>query len=277
MRDERHGRAPSAGQRFARGRPIACGWPSGSRSRRSPRSRSRCGSPIRWRRRSTPGGRWSGAIRSSRGHLPSFAAYRAPTEHPLWVAFGTLCAALGRAGARAMTLVVRAVAAGGRRRRVPARAAWRSAGWRRRSRACCLLSRFHFAFYAEFAYLDVPVHRAAGVGGGARGRASAPRRRRVGAARARRAAAPGRVAVPARYAVWVGPRRAMGAAPAAAGDRRAAGDRVGAARPDGHRRSDVLVHVHHRPRGGTRAPETAAADPRRGRSQGCSTWPSRRC
>jgi len=89
------------------------------------------------------------------GQLPSFAAYRAPTEHPLWVAFGTLCAALGSAGARAMTLVgvlsLLAVVAGLYRL---GRAAF---GGLAALLACVLLlSRFHFAFYAAFAYLDVP-------------------------------------------------------------------------------------------------------------------------
>jgi hypothetical protein len=89
------------------------------------------------------------------GHLPSFAAYRAPTEHPLWVAFGTLCAALGAAGPRAMTLVgvlsLLVLVAGMYRL---ARAAF---GGLAAVLACVLLlSRFHFAFYAEFAFLDVP-------------------------------------------------------------------------------------------------------------------------
>jgi hypothetical protein len=89
------------------------------------------------------------------GHLPSFAAYRAPTEHPLWVAFGTLCAALGGAGGRAMTLVcvlsLLAVVAGLYRL---ARVAF---GALAAALACILLlSRFHFAFYAEFAFLDIP-------------------------------------------------------------------------------------------------------------------------
>jgi hypothetical protein len=89
------------------------------------------------------------------GQLPSFAAYRAPTEHPLWVAFGTLCAALGSAGPRAMTLVgvlsLLAVVAGLYRL---GRVAF---GGLAALLACLLLlSRFHFAFYAEFAYLDVP-------------------------------------------------------------------------------------------------------------------------
>jgi len=89
------------------------------------------------------------------GHLPSFAAYRAPTEHPLWVVFGTLCAALGGAGARAMTLVcvlsLLAVVVGLYRL---GKAAF---GVLAAALACVLLlSRFHFAFYAEFAFLDVP-------------------------------------------------------------------------------------------------------------------------
>jgi len=89
------------------------------------------------------------------GQLPSFAAYRAPTEHPLWVAFGTLCAALGWAGPRAMTLVgvasLLAVVAGLYRLGRDAFGALAAV------LACVLLlSRFHFAFYAAFAYLDVP-------------------------------------------------------------------------------------------------------------------------
>src|SRR3954466_10662673 len=36
------------------------------------------------------------------GHLPSFEAYRAPTEHPLAIAFGGLLSLLGRGGDRVM-------------------------------------------------------------------------------------------------------------------------------------------------------------------------------
>lgn len=36
--------------------------------------------------------------------LPDVAVYRAPTEHPLAIAFGVLCSLLGQAGARAMVL-----------------------------------------------------------------------------------------------------------------------------------------------------------------------------
>jgi hypothetical protein len=89
------------------------------------------------------------------GHLPSFAAYRAPTEHPLWVAVGLLGAALGGDGDRLVTLsgfvALIALVAGlyrlGRAAFGPAAALC----------ACLLLlSRFHFTFYAAFAYLDVP-------------------------------------------------------------------------------------------------------------------------
>lgn len=37
-------------------------------------------------------------------HLPDFAVYRGPTEHPLAIAFGTLCSLFGQAGARLMVL-----------------------------------------------------------------------------------------------------------------------------------------------------------------------------
>src|SRR4051794_32638855 len=36
------------------------------------------------------------------GELPSFDAYRAPTQHPLWVALTTVLAALGEDGSRAV-------------------------------------------------------------------------------------------------------------------------------------------------------------------------------
>ncbi len=37
-------------------------------------------------------------------HLPDFSVYRGPTEHPLAIAFGTLCSVFGQAGARLMVL-----------------------------------------------------------------------------------------------------------------------------------------------------------------------------
>src|SRR5580692_2542540 len=36
--------------------------------------------------------------------LPDFGVYRAPTEHPLAIAFGVLCSLFGQAGARLMVL-----------------------------------------------------------------------------------------------------------------------------------------------------------------------------
>jgi hypothetical protein len=38
------------------------------------------------------------------GHLPDFSVYRAPTEHPLAIAFGALCAMFGEGGARLVVL-----------------------------------------------------------------------------------------------------------------------------------------------------------------------------
>src|SRR5580658_6601798 len=37
-------------------------------------------------------------------HLPDFSVYRAPTEHPLAIAFGMLCSIVGQGGARLMVL-----------------------------------------------------------------------------------------------------------------------------------------------------------------------------
>ena len=89
------------------------------------------------------------------GHLPSFDAYRAPTEHPLGVAFGALLALLGRSGDRVMvfaTLASFAVLV---------------AGLYRLGRtaftpligvvaAIVLCTRFDFPFLAARAYIDIP-------------------------------------------------------------------------------------------------------------------------
>src|ERR1700683_1989422 len=37
-------------------------------------------------------------------HLPDFRVYRAPTEHPLAIAFGLLCSIFGQGGARLMVI-----------------------------------------------------------------------------------------------------------------------------------------------------------------------------
>lgn len=89
------------------------------------------------------------------GHLPSFAAYRAPTEHPLWVAVGLLGAVFGADGGRLVTLLgfVALVAL------VTGLYRLGRAGFGRPAAVCAcllLLSRFHFTFYAAFAYLDLP-------------------------------------------------------------------------------------------------------------------------
>ncbi len=89
------------------------------------------------------------------GHLPSFDAYRAPTEHPLGVLFGALLALLGRGGDRVMvfaTLASFAVLV---------------AGLYRLGRvaftpligviaAIVLCTRFDFPFLAARAYIDIP-------------------------------------------------------------------------------------------------------------------------
>jgi hypothetical protein len=88
------------------------------------------------------------------GRTPGFAAYQAPTEHPLWVALGTLLSLLGHGGARAMTLVtigslialVIATYRLGRTAFGPLSGALA---------ALLLLTRLDFGFYAAFAFLDV--------------------------------------------------------------------------------------------------------------------------
>jgi len=89
------------------------------------------------------------------GHAASFDAYRAPTEHPLWVALGTLLAPLGDAGARTLSAVS-----------VASMVAFVAGVWRlgratvgataATIAALLLLTRLDFAFYAAFAYVDVP-------------------------------------------------------------------------------------------------------------------------
>ncbi len=89
------------------------------------------------------------------GHLPSFDAYRAPTEHPLGVLFGALLSLLGRGGDRVMvfaTLASFAVLVAGLYRL--GRVAFTPlvgviAG-------IVLCTRFDFPFLAARAYIDIP-------------------------------------------------------------------------------------------------------------------------
>jgi hypothetical protein len=89
------------------------------------------------------------------GRMPSFDAYRAPTEHPLWVGISTLLAPLGGAGSRALVgvcvaawvaLVIAAF-------RLAAAALGEPAGW---VAALLVASRLDYAFFAIRGYLDVP-------------------------------------------------------------------------------------------------------------------------
>jgi hypothetical protein len=87
-------------------------------------------------------------------HLPDFSVYRAPTEHPLAIAFGVLCSIFGQGGARLMVLgsIASFVAA--------------VAGMYRLGRLCfgpvvglvaalLLLSRFFIENLAAQGYLDI--------------------------------------------------------------------------------------------------------------------------
>jgi hypothetical protein len=88
------------------------------------------------------------------GRLPRFDGFGAPTEHPLWVAVGTVLALLGDAAARAMTLLTVAslVALVAATYRVGRTAFGPLAG---ALAATLLLTRLDFGFYAAFAFLDV--------------------------------------------------------------------------------------------------------------------------
>ncbi|MFL5857475.1 MAG: hypothetical protein ACJ77L_12130 [Solirubrobacteraceae bacterium] len=89
------------------------------------------------------------------GHLPSFDAYRAPTQHPLAVGFGALLSLLGDSADRVMvgaTLVSFVVLAVGLYRLGRA-----SFGWLVGLVAAGLLcTRFDFPFLAARGYIDIP-------------------------------------------------------------------------------------------------------------------------
>ena len=88
-------------------------------------------------------------------HLPTFDVYRAPTEHPLALAFGAALSLLGRNGDRVMVLATMAslvVLAMGMYRL--GRAAFTPIIGL--IAAALLLTRFDFPFLAARAYIDIP-------------------------------------------------------------------------------------------------------------------------
>jgi hypothetical protein len=89
------------------------------------------------------------------GHLPSFEAYRAPTEHPLAVAFGAVLSLLGQDADRVMVLITLGTFVA------------LAAGTYRLGRVCftpfvgavaafLVVTRFDFPSLAVRAYLDIP-------------------------------------------------------------------------------------------------------------------------
>jgi hypothetical protein len=89
------------------------------------------------------------------GHLPSFEAYRAPTEHPLGVAFGTLLAPLGQDADRVMVLstIVAFIALAGGTYRLGSLCFTPFVG---ALAAFLVLTRFDFPSLAVRAYIDIP-------------------------------------------------------------------------------------------------------------------------
>jgi hypothetical protein len=89
------------------------------------------------------------------GHKPSFDVYRAPTEHPLAIAFGALLSLLGRGGDRVMVFCTEAsfvvLCAGVYRL---ARTAFTPLVGL--AAAGILCTRFDFPFLAARAYIDIP-------------------------------------------------------------------------------------------------------------------------
>jgi len=89
------------------------------------------------------------------GHLPDFATYRAPTEHPLGLIFGVVFALFGRAGDRLMllatmgTFVLMTVAL----YQLARNSFTVLVGF---AAAAILCTRFDFPFLAARAYIDIP-------------------------------------------------------------------------------------------------------------------------
>ncbi|HEX2087894.1 MAG TPA: hypothetical protein VHF89_19565 [Solirubrobacteraceae bacterium] len=96
---------------------------------------------------------WAQEIR--RGELPSFDGYRAPTQHPLWVAVAVVLAEFGAPASRLLVGVTVAgwVALVLGSYRLAAAAMSPAAGW---VAAALVASRLDYAFYAMRAYVDIP-------------------------------------------------------------------------------------------------------------------------
>jgi hypothetical protein len=144
------------------------------------------------------------------GHLPSFDAYRAPTQHPLWVALGVVLAPIGESADRVLLAVtvasfVALVAALYELGKATFGVAVGAVA------SLLLLSRLDFPFFAARGYIDVP-YLALVIWAGAL-EARSPRRggpvwALLGLAGLLRPEAWGLAAV---YAVWVSWGRPVGA------------------------------------------------------------------
>ena len=204
------------------------------------------------------------------GHLPSFDAYRAPTQHPLWVALGVVLAPIGESADRVLlaitvasfvALVAALYALGKATFGVVVGAV----------AALLLLSRLDFPFFAARGYIDVP-YLALVIWAGAL-EARTPRRGGpvwvlLGLAGLLRPEAWGLAAV---YAVWVSWGRPFGAwvrAGLAAAVAPAIWMRLG---PRGHRRR-ARTRCTTRPSRPRRSAAARSSPSCRGSP--CASWPS---
>ena len=189
------------------------------------------------------------------GELPSFDAYRAPTQHPLAIALRRALSLLGDAADRVMvgaTLVSFVALVAGLYRL--ARASFTPlAGL---VAAALLCTRFDFPFLAARGYIDIPY--LAFVVWAAALDAAQPRRGdpRAPAARRGRADAPRGVAAerPVLAVAGVGGPLACGQRVRSAAARRRRAARLGRDGLDRHRRPAVLADPHERARRGARPP-----------------------
>ncbi len=179
-------------------------------------------------------------------HLPDFSVYRAPTEHPLAIAFGMFCSIFGQGGARLMVFgsIVSFVVA--------------VAGMYRLGRLCfgpvvgvlaalLLLSRFFVENLAAQGYLDISYVALVVWAIVLEARTSSPGHACLPDARRRRTAAPRRLGAQRRLlaVVLVACREPHQAEVPGTGRDRAG--RVGGIGRDRNGRPSVLVDRHRRP------------------------------